>query len=101
MATFEELLEQLRTPGENGIPTPEDFAAAHAEAVGIREAAIAEREKQITEFQETIAAKDADNTRLKAVNYDLLVAAPKQGTSPDNAQQDDAGEPAGVDSLFE
>ena len=101
MATFEELLEQLRTPGENGIPTPEDFAAAHAEAVGIREAAIAEREKQITEFQETIAAKDADNTRLKAVNYDLLVAAPKPGTPDGNNNPDDDGKPAGVDSLFE
>lgn len=101
MSKFKELLEQLRTPGENGIPTPEDFEAAYEEEIGIREAAISERDNQITEYQATVAAREADNTRLKAVNYDLLVAAPKPGTPDGNNNPDDDGKPAGVDSLFE
>ena len=104
MATFEELMEQYRNPGETGLPESfaDDLAASYQNDITIREAAIAEREKEIAARDALLEKERGENTRLKAVNYDLLIAAPKTGDAgAHEQQQDNAGEKRGIDSLFE
>jgi len=105
MATFEELMEKFRNPGDAGMPDTfaDDLAATHAEELSIRDAAVAERENRLAETQKEIELRDKEVTRLKAVNYDLMVAAPKAG-EPDNqdtANDNDGDRPRGIDALFE
>lgn len=103
MATFEELMEQFRNPGENGIPEnfADELTTAYQEDLSIRDAAVAEKENLLTERQKEIDAAKAEQIRLKAVNYDLLMSAPKPGEPDTNAKPDDTDETAGIDSLFE
>jgi len=102
--TFAELMEQYRNPGENGIPETfaDDLNETYTEELSIRDAAIKDRENKLLETQKEIELRDKEVTRLKAVNYDLMVAAPKAG-EPENqeTENDNAGESRGVDSLFE
>ena len=103
MATFEEMMEQFRNPGDAGLA--ETFAAdletVYRDDLSIRDAAVAAREATIAERESDIVARDAEVIRLKAVNYDLLVAAPKPG-GPDNDNEPDVDtEKSGIDSLFE
>jgi hypothetical protein len=105
MATFEELMEQFRNPGENGVPETfaDDLSKAYTDDLSIRDAAVSEREERIAAKELEIAERDKEVTRLKAVNYDLLVAAPKPGDTSEN-DNDNAGgqaEATGIDSLFE
>lgn len=101
--TFEEMLEQLRNPGEQGIPA--DFAdqlhAAYQNDISVRDAAVKDRETKIQESIDAQARYDAEITRLKAVNYDLLIAAPKPGAPAGENENLDDSEPHGIDSLFE
>lgn len=103
MASFEELMEQFRTPPEGGLPETfaEELQTAYTEDLSVRDAAVATRDQEIADRDAAIAARDAENVRLKAVNYDLLVAAPKAGNPADNNKPDDTVEPSGIDSLFE
>lgn len=103
MPTFEELMEQFRNPGESGVPT--DFAdqlqTTFQDEIGVREAAIAERDARITEFDQERESHAAEIRKLKAVNYDLMVSAPKPGETKPGEQIDDESGAAGIDSLFE
>ena len=104
MPTFEELMEQFRNPGEQGVPA--DFAdqlqTTFQDEIGVREAAIQERNDRIAEFDKEREAHNAEIRKLKAVNYDLMVSAPKPGEKTPG-EQNDNGESgaAGIDSLFE
>lgn len=97
------MLEQLRNPGEQGIPA--DFAdqlhAAYQNDISIRDAAVSDREAKIAESIDAQKAREAEITRLKAVNYDLLIAAPKPGDPAGGNDELDDAEPHGIDSLFE
>lgn len=97
-------MEKFRNPGDAGIPETfaDDLAATHAEELSVRDAAVKDRENKLLETQKEIELRDKEVTRLKAVNYDLMVAAPKAG-EPENleTENDNAGESRGVDSLFE
>ena len=103
MATFAELMEQFRNPGENGVPETfaDDLQAAYADDLSVRDAAVTAREQAIADHQAQIAAKDAEVLRLKAVNYDLIKAAPIVGEPADKTKPDVDTEPQGVNSLFE
>jgi hypothetical protein len=103
MASFEELMEQFRNPGDTGLPEnfAEELQSAYAEDLSIRDAAVTERDNQLLERQKEIDAAKAEAVRLKAVNYDLLVAAPKPGNAGDENKPDDGAGPGGIDSLFE
>ena len=104
MATFEEIMEQFRNPGETGIPETfaDDIAKAYTDDLSIRDAAVKEREDRLAAKELEIAERDKEVTRLKAVNYDLLVAAPKPDDKSDNEDDNTGGkETAGIDSLFE
>ena len=102
MATFEELMESFRNPGENGVPETfaDDLTTAYTESLSIRDAAVADREAKIAAANEAVVKANAESVRLKAVNYDLLMAAPKAGT-PDNKEEPEESDSLGVDSLFE
>jgi len=103
MATFEELMEQFRNPGDTGLPDNylDELATAYQEDLSIRDAAVTEKENQLTESQSAIAQREAEINRLKAVNYDLLMSAPKAGNGDNNQEQDEVTEKRGIDSLFE
>lgn len=101
--TFEELMAEFQNPGENGIP--DTFAAELQETyqhdLSVRDAAVTEKENLLTERQREIDAAKAETIRLKAVNYDLIKAAPKAGNPADDNKPDGGAEQGGVDSLFE
>ena len=101
--TFAELVAEFQNPGENGIPETfvTELTETYENDLSIRDATIAERENALTEAQNSIAARDAEVTRLKAVNYDLIKAAPKAGNPADNQQPDGDAAQGGIDSLFE
>lgn len=103
--TFEEMMEQYRNPGENGIPDTfaDDLEAAHKNDLSVRDAAIKSREDAAAELQKKLDAAAMEELRLKAVNYDLMVAAPKAGEpdNQDNANDNDGDRPRGIDALFE
>jgi hypothetical protein len=71
--------------------------------LSIREAAIKAREDVAAELQKKLDAAHQEELRLKAVNYDLMVAAPKAGEpdNQDNANDNDGDRPRGIDALFE
>lgn len=101
--TFEELMQEFQNPGENGIPETfvTDLQETYNHDVSTRDAAIAERDNQLTEKDSAVAAKDAEINRLKAVNYDLLRAAPKAGKTAADNEPDGAATQGGIASLFE
>lgn len=101
--TFEELMEQFRNPGETGIPETfeTDLTETFTHELSIRDAAISERDQKILDAEKAKAEADAEVTRVKAVNYDLMVSAPKAGEpATDNSAVGD-NEPVGIESLFE
>ena len=106
MATFEELMIKFRTPGDEPL-VPETFAEelekAHTEELSIRDAAVKSREDAAAELQKQLDAAKLEELRLKAVNYDLMVAAPKTGEpeNQDNANNDAGDRPRGMAALFE
>jgi hypothetical protein len=102
MATFEELMEQFRNPGETGVPETfaDDLARVYAEDLSVRDAAVKDRENRIAEKDKAIADAELEMVRLKARNYDLLSAAPKPADA-DNEPEPDTKKVSGIDSLFE
>lgn len=96
-------MEILRNPGETGIPADfaEQLETAYQDDISIRDAAVKDREQKIADVEKARLERDAEVTRLKAVNYDLLIAAPKPGNEPGENENPDEAEPRGIDSLFE
>jgi hypothetical protein len=104
MATFEELMNQFRNPGETGIPDTfaEELERAHTEDLSVRDAAVSARETAAAELREQLAAERAEVLRVKAVNYDLMRAAPTPAGEPGENANNDAGDrPRGIAALFE
>lgn len=105
MATFEELMEKFRNPGETGIPEnfADELTAAYQNDLSVRDAAVKEREAKLAEFDKEREAHADEVRKLKATNYDLMVSAPKPGdkSSGNENENPDDTEPRGIDSLFE
>ena len=96
---FEELIELLRNPGEDGPPDTiyDDLTAEYNGVFDTSQARIAE-------FESALAERDAQIASLKSHNYDLLmqVRADNSAEVVDEADENDV-EPdtdAGIDSLF-
>jgi hypothetical protein len=90
MADFEELLNALRNPGEEGPGETiyDDLNAAYNDRVSAGDAKVAE----LSTANETSAAEIA---RLKAHNYDLLASVGKgnpASVSSGTAQEDTTGD---------
>lgn len=97
MGRFEDLIEQGRNPGDDGLPETwyDDLYGAHSEELSIRDA-------KINETSEAHAAALAEVEALKAKNWDLQSLIPPQdGDSGENSSNDDVVEVGGIDSLFE
>lgn len=94
---FNELVALLREPGEDGLPESiyDDLTSSYQLAVDGGAASVAERDASIAE-------KDAEIARLKALNFDLLMAAGETTTTDDNdnAESDLVDEPT-IDDLFD
>ena len=101
--TFEELMEQFRNPGETGIPETfeTDLTETYTHELSVRDAAISERDQKILDTEKEKADALAEVTRVKAVNYDLMVSAPKAGEPVNDNTGTGDNAPAGIDSLFE
>lgn len=96
MSRFDELLALLREPGEDGVPETiyDDLSGEYASLTDSSGAKVAQLEEQLQ-------AQIEENSRLKAMNYDLLMSAPSDDADEpaDDPIEDD--EPAGIESLFE
>ena len=94
---FNELVALLREPGEDGLPESiyDDLMSSYNLAVDGGAASVAERDA-------TIAELTADVARLKALNFDLLMAAGEttDTDNTDNAESDLVDEPT-IDDLFD
>ena len=106
MATFEELMNKFRNPGDEPLDTTvfaEELEKVHTEELSIRDAAVKSREEAAVELQKQLDAAELEKVRLKSVNYDLMVAAPKTGEpeNQDNANNDAGERPRGIAALFE
>lgn len=93
---FNELLAQLREPGEDGVPDTiyDDLSSSYALAVDGGAASVAAVQSQYDEAVTEIA-------RLKAMNFDLLTAvaaddAPTGDTDPTEPPGD-----VSIESLFD
>lgn len=102
MATFDELMEQFRNPGETGIPETfaDDLTKAYTDDLSVRDAAVKARDQKIADAQKAIDDANAEVLRIKAVNYDLISAAPKTG-EPETKDDPEPKTGSGIDSLFE
>ncbi len=70
MADFSELLAMLVNPGEDGTPETiyDDLSASYTDATSTRDA-------KIGETSSALEAALAELNRVKAMNYDLLMAS--------------------------
>lgn len=91
MATVQELLQLIMEPPETGVPDTiyDDLNTSYTEEVsGLTTAA----ETSANEYEQALAAKDAEISRLKAANYDLLIASQSAIVEDDEGDTGDAGE---------
>jgi len=98
--TFEELVELLRNPGEDGLPDTiyDDLSGAYTGVVEGSQARIAE-------IEATLAERDSMIASLKAQNYDLLmqVGVSTEAEPLDEPEGNDIDlepESGGIASLF-
>lgn len=102
METFAEVIARLSGATENPLPVEiaTELSGAYAHEIGIREAAIADREARILDAENRVKAKDVEAITLKAANYDLLKLAQVPATDADDNKPDNDDAPKGIDSLF-
>ena len=94
--TFEELIALLRDPGEDGAPATiyDDLSSSYTAAVDGGTAKVAEIEAVNTELLGEIA-------RLKALNFDLLMAAGSETSSETESTETESDDDTSIDSLFD
>lgn len=98
---FEQLMGILRDPGPDGLPGTiyDDLTAAYQDATTTRDA-------KIGEMSDVVQSYESEISRLKAMNYDLLIAsgAGQQNSDSDDGDSDDDGDDESdtitTDSLF-
>lgn len=101
MDEFAALLALLQNPGEDGVPASiyDDLSANYN---GMMEGSNAKIGEQTTRIQEL----ESEISKLKAVNYDLLMAVPSGDSEPDSddsdndSVDDDDTSDRGIDDLF-
>lgn len=94
---FEALIAKLRNPGEDPVPETiyDDLSQAYSSVLS----GAAEKEAA---HENALKEREAEISRLKAQNFDLLMSAPAQQVSTETQDQaSDDDEPSGIDSLFE
>lgn len=95
---FSEILQELQNPGEDGVRAGiyDDLSAEYTAVVEGGAASVAERDATIAEMGEEIG-------RLKALNFDLLMAAGSddEPDTPEDNPNDDPDDSVSIDDLFE
>ena len=97
--TFDELLALLREPGEDGLPETiyDDLSASYTTVVDGGAAALTAQQ----DVNEAATAElVAEIARLKALNFDLLMAAGTETETKTETETESDGEPS-IDSLFD
>jgi hypothetical protein len=99
--TFEEILALLREPGEDGLPDGiyDDLSSSYTGAVEGGAAALSE---QGAANDVAVAELSAEIARLKALNFDLLMAASgDEGATPEEETKSEPEGETSIDSLFD
>lgn len=92
---FNELIGALREPPEEGNPASIYDDLSH-EYAAISEGANA----KVTGLESALMDKESEISRLKSVNYDLLMSSAASSDDTDNSDNSDNDAPSGIDSLF-
>lgn len=82
----ESVIDRLRDPGDSGF-LPDDVGAvlaAYDESMAFADKATA----KISDLEMKIAAAEEEIAKLKAVNYDLIMAQPKSSDMNDSEDKD-------------
>lgn len=96
MASFEELLAQLREPGEDGV-APSIYDELNGAYLSLQQGSEAKLAAEQAE-RDRLAT---ENSSLKAANYDLLMATSTNSADTHVEEQDDSeGFVGGIDDLF-
>lgn len=97
LMTFEELVALLRNPGDDGLPETiyDDLSTSYNTAVEGGTAALTEMGATNDAATAELVAEIA---RLKALNFDLLMAA---GTEPTEEPKPESDDEPSIDSLFD
>lgn len=95
--TFDELVEALRNPGEDGVPDTiyDDLSSAYT---GVVEGGAAALTAQTDANQSATAELVGEIARLKALNFDLLMSA---GTETETKPEPESTDEPSIDSLFD
>ena len=85
MADFSELMAMLVNPGEDGAPETiyDDLSASYTDATSTRDA-------KITETSSALEAALTELNRVKAMNYDLLIAAEGDNSANSSNNEEEA-----------
>ena len=100
MAELEELLNQLQNPGDDGVPDTiyDDIRATHN---GALESTQSTAQAKIDELNAAYEASVAENSRLKAANWDLFEQIPKAGDDePDDGPTEEETSQQTLDDLI-
>lgn len=93
--SFDDLVALLKNPGDEPIPDTiyDDLTASYRDLLDGSNASIGEKDNKIM-------ALESEISRLKAANYDLLMAS---GSAPveDEPNDDDDDDETTIDDLFE
>ena len=109
MDRFQELLALLQNPGEDGtLPDTiyDDLTAVYSDVHNRAEGAdakVAEYDGRISEYDAKIQEYESEISRLKAMNYDLLMASGVESGGNENdgdGDESDDDNHKGIDSLF-
>jgi hypothetical protein len=96
MGQFDELLGQLRNPGEDGIPEELFDQLAHT-----YQHDVSTREAKITQLSTAHENDQKEILGLKSLNFDLMQAQPDTSGSGQNPNLDNDGQrPRGIAGLF-
>lgn len=99
MANFEELLEQLRNPGDDPLPDTiyDDLHGAHTSAL---EETQSTAQAKIEELSAGIEERDGNIQKLKADNWDLFQQIPKSGDGESDDGSVETEQDQTLDSLI-
>lgn len=94
MARFHDLLASLTPEQTTLLPDGlvDSLTEEYTNDIGIREAAIAQRQLDLAARDAIIADKDKEAIALKAANWDMLQATPAKVTEPPADDDDESDE---------
>ena len=98
MAGFHDLVSQMQNPPEDGLPATiyDDLIAEYNGTSQLVESAQA----KMTEYDAKIQSYESEISRLKSMNYDLLMSSGAANSGDDDRNPPAEDGPRGIDSLF-